>query len=177
MWTMIVYRSLAYHHIHLTQSCHIYFSSEIEQFQRCIGLEGDYSSADFELKRPQVNFHFPIAKILLFCRNLRKFHNVIDDRPVRNLRSYFDWDIPEEDTGLWPTLQLTEVKIWNDDTVTDEVLAIILSKCPKLESLDICKCPKVNGSCLQHVHNSVRELRLVNCPIVINVHFLFLNHG
>jgi hypothetical protein len=164
MWTMIVYRSLAYHHTHLTQPNHIYFSSEIDTFQTSNCLEDKYN-AEIELKRQQAKFYFPVAKILLFCRNLRKFHNVIGDKPMRDQRSYFNWDL-HEDTGLWPTLQLTEIKIWNDEVVTDDLLAIILSKCPKLESLDICGCPNVIGSCLHHVHSSVRELRLVNCPIV-----------
>ena len=161
-----MYRSLAYHHTNLTRADHIYFTSEVDNLKRSLrsGTKNDTDKYEFELRKQLTKYRFPMGKILLYCRNLKKFHNVIhSERHVLQLNSYYDWQLNEDS---WASFQLTEVKIWNDDSITDELLSLILSRCSKLETLDLCGCRNVNGHCLQYVSDSLKELKLVNCPIV-----------
>lgn len=72
-----------------------------------------------------------------------------------------------------------EIKIVNDDQMTDALLSTLIEKCPRLETIRIVNCFNINGDFLFYViSKNLKNLTLDRCTIVsLNLNLILIDQG
>lgn len=146
-WMHIIEKSMIYHHTRLTRADEVYYESEIRSLQLSSPDPSD------ELARYRIR----LSDIFTHYLNLKVFHIIKHTNcPL------YDWTLNDEPKHI----ALLELRIVNDDQMTDRQLAALVEKCPKLETVQIVNCFGVKGDFLFHIKSHLKNLTLNHCQIV-----------
>lgn len=154
-WMFLIHKSMLYHHTRLTRVEEVYYESEIRSLQSSIHTLA-YDPSDERLDR----FRISLSDIFANYLNLKVFH--IAKNPLLVNCPLYEWNLNEE----LKRIALLELRVVNDDQVTDHQLSSLTEKCPKLETVQIMNCPNVNGDFLFHIKSNLKNLTLNHCQIV-----------
>lgn len=152
-WMFLIQKSMLYHHTRLTRVEEVYYESEIRNLQNSMHAQDPH---DQRLLRYRIS----LSDIFKPLPNLKVFH--IAKNPLLTNCPLYEWNLDEE----LQRISLLELRVANDDQVTDRQLSSLIEKCPKLETVQIVNCPTVNGDFLFHIKSNLKNLTLNHCPIV-----------
>ena len=149
-WMHIIEKSMIYHHTRLTRAEEVYYESEIRSLQSSLDEPPDELFGRYRIR---------LSDIFASSHNLRVFHI------TKNVNCpLYDWNLNGQ-TEL-KRIALLELRIVNDDQMTDRQLATLVERCPKLETVQIVNCFGVNGDFLFHIKSHLKNLTLNHCQIV-----------
>lgn len=157
-WRHVIEKSLIYHHTKLTRVQDVYYENEIRNLQNSI----DSLNCDNHMLSDELFYRYRISLSKIFTNyiNLKVFH-IIKNPTLVNCQ--FDWNLKDDNL---PNFSLLEIRIVNDDQMTDELLSTLVNKCPKLDTIEIVNCFNVNGDFLFYIISHLKNLRLDRCQIV-----------
>lgn len=111
---------------------------------------------DSDLCRYQISLNHIFSNY----RNLKVFHIIKNPSFVF---CFYDWNLKDDTLN---NFNLLEIKIVNDNQITDTLLSTLVNKCPKLETINLVNCVNVNGDFLYYIISNLKNLRLNQCQIV-----------
>lgn len=167
----IIEKSLIYHHTRLIDVQDVYYENEIQNLQYSI----DTFTSEDQLANELFRYRISLSKIFLNYKNLKVFH--ITKHP-NLVNCVYEWNLKNDNNNL-TNLSLMEIKIVNDDQMTDALLSTLIEKCPRLETIRIVNCFNINGDFLFYViSKNLKNLTLDRCTIVsLNLNLILIDQG